>query len=224
MYRLFFILMFLPFLTQAQNSFAEDVLLRRISDSLPRGWTMVIKDSELIISRHDSVLERPDTMSARGDVRNYVPSVEEEKEELELFKKEGHRAMSRITYRLEPKWGPWTMMNAWRNNDSIENIISKLQEKYKIEGIYRRVKMNEEFSARTDDERERVLQYWVERKALAAQFINYPQHNSNRYSLFEKSATGIDNGFRAIWPLEAVREWYKVEELMLDILGRRVFR
>ena len=80
MYRLFFILMFLPFLTQAQNSFAEDVLLRRISDSLPRGWTMVIKDSELIISRHDSVLERPDTMSARGDVRNYVPSVEEEKE------------------------------------------------------------------------------------------------------------------------------------------------
>ena len=225
--RLLFVLIFLPRLAQAQNSFADDSLLKRLTDSLPVGWTMMMNDSELVISRHDSVWERPDTMSARGDVRNYFPSSEEEKEQLELFKKEGRRVISRITYRLEPKWGPWTMAmamaSAWYNNDTVEKKISKLQTKYKIDRLYRRTRYGEEFSAKTDDEKERVQKYWLERKALEAHLINYPEHNSTKYSLFEKSVTGFDNRFTRIWPIQAAIECSEIR-ILLNELRRMVFR
>ena len=185
---------------------------------------MGIQDSELIISRHDSVWERhvnKISLPARDPEANYKPPTQEET--LVLFKKEGRRAISRITYRLEPKWGAWTMMEAWRNNDSIEKVISKLKAKYEIEGIYHRAKTEDVFIDSTDDQKERVRKYREERKVLEAQYINYPQHNSSKYSLFEKSETGIENGFTAIWPPEAVKEWNRVETL-LDSLRRMVYR
>jgi hypothetical protein len=228
MVRLLFIFIFLPLLTKAQNSFADDDLLQRLSDSLPKGWTMVIKDSELIISRHDSVWERYDNRynapPPKFHGKDWTPPTEEEK--VQIFMKEGHKVLSQKIYRLEPKWAPWTMVTAWFKNDSIHGLIKELPKKYKIDKLKSGHMGYEDdtYLPNNKEEEDRVNKFYDERKRLQSALVNIPEHNSSKYSLFEKYATGFANYYIDIWPPEAVKECDKVEELMLSILGRRVFR
>src|ERR1035438_5130940 len=119
------LLLFLsPTLLQSQVSdtvkrfvYNDDLILKKIVNALPAGWTFKSNDTTFIISRIDSVIISD---------RKSLHIIGGQKMPMDSIVKYGHKGKSELIYRHEPRWTEEQKMNAKSNNIEINQQLSNL--------------------------------------------------------------------------------------------------
>jgi len=220
MYRLLIILIFLPFLSMGQSTFADDSILQRLSDSLPKGWAMVIQGNQLIISAKDSVWERWDYKANQPLLpRDWKSPTEEETKQ--LFIKEGHKVLSGLIFKLAPRWSAAEIDSAEAKDSIINDQVKKLLKKYNVFTFPDEKTPYRTPLPKSREEKKRIDKFKDESGKLLATLVKVPRLHSQKYSLFEVSETGITTWFISTWPPKAEEECSKIDSLIDDILYMR---
>ena len=91
----------------------EDPAIVALEKALPRGWTVLATDTELVI-RHDRAC--------------YVTA--------ETHQAAGPLVTLELRYHLQPKWSAKQIADAKANNDKVTADIEKLRKQYKLEAMH----------------------------------------------------------------------------------------
>jgi hypothetical protein len=213
-----FLLLFLFLQTNygQENTFSckNDTLLKKFESVLPEGWSIFIKDNQLLIERGDSIwillenkINAPIDFSKRED-------------KIERIKKYGKKNKSRLIYIFEDRWNKEKIVNVNHGNDAIRHEIAKLPEKFMIVHLFNKNlsrKGEEIYIGTTDDENERINKYYREKIRLEKNIIKLPDYQTEKYSLFFLSEIGSNNEFYTVFPNQASEEMYKIKNLMNEI-------
>lgn len=77
-------------------------------------------------------------------------------------------------------------------------------------------KSAERFTAKTAEDKEKIEKYEKEKSELERKIIKPPDHNTESYSLFFVSETGVEDEFHTVFPMDASREAYRVKNIIAE--------
>ncbi|HEV7554581.1 MAG TPA: hypothetical protein VGO00_03940 [Kofleriaceae bacterium] len=137
----------------------EDPAVTALEKALPRGWTVLATDTELVI-RHDRAC--------------YVAA--------DVHDASGPLVTLELRYHLQPKWTPQQLADAKATNDKVTAQIAELRKQYKIDAIKATTKP-------TIEEKSRLATYTKGETELRKQLVKVPICNLGDASLFDGDDT-----------------------------------
>ena len=173
----------------ATVAYAEDASFVALEHSLPRGWTMLATDSELVI-RHDRPCFRTEQVTKQ--------------------KGDGALVTLELRYRLETKWTPAQFTDAKRANDAVAAEVKTLRDKFKIDQLKQ---LKGQPQPATADERTRLDAFAKAEVQVQRKAIRLPMCALGDQSVFDGDETyqGLK---QPIDPPEALKEANAVVELV----------
>ena len=202
--------------SQSGSGLADnDSLLTALKERIPQGWNVLLSEDELRIERKDSVWVLSENKI------NAPERIFSEGEEIERIKKYGKMMQSSFVFRLEDKWSEENIQSNKEKNENINEKVKVLPEKYGIVHLYDSSlsrKGNDVFIGNNEEERNRIHEYEVEKFKIEKGLIKIPDYNSEKYSLFLISKTGMEDEFHSVYPKEVSEEMYGIEKILNEVL------
>jgi len=189
----------------------SDYKLANLKKSLPEGWEMLSHIKGVLTVQKDAV--------AYVLFENMVnaPKNIETKEELDnRIKKNGKQVKPHFEFKYYDKLSDDYIESARRKNDSVYAVIKSLPKKYNIENLrdkFASSKGEDFYFANTEEEKERIKKFEIERDNLLDKIIKLPDYNSEYFSLYIDSRIGIGDEFHLVYPFEISEEMYSLFEL-----------
>jgi hypothetical protein len=216
----FIILFFILFASCISQSFSDtipddDRMLLKVKNLLPEGWSMLRQNDVLAIQRDELIYVLFENMI------NAPVSMETKEEREQRIIKYGKQERQKYVFSFYPKLSDGEIEKKKNFNDSINNIIFSLPEKYGIKNLldkFASSKGEEYYTGKTDEENKRIEKYKSEKKSLAEELIRLPEFNSEKYSLYLDMVIGISDEFHLVHPYEASAEMYKIREILYENL------
>jgi hypothetical protein len=180
-----------------------DSTLARLERSLPRGWSLLSTDTELVI-RHDKPVyvagqhlpNEPPNSPPTGIAGGPLVTLE-------------------LRYRLEPKWTAKQLADARAINAKHGDELRALRAKYRIDDIPH---PKGEPLPTTDEQRQRVDAYRAEAAAVEARLVKLPRCTFGTWSLFDGPDTYAQLSL-TVDPEKAMTEAFAVVELVKKRCG-----
>src|SRR5262245_47654877 len=144
-------------------AWAQDPAMTALEHALPRGWSLLATDSELVI-RHDRACFLVGDDAKDG----------------------GHLINLELRYRLEPKWTAKQLADAKAANDKLAGELAALRAKQQIDKI--KVVKGKPAPA-TADERARLAAYEKGEAAMHTRMVRVPLCTLGESSLFDGDDT-----------------------------------
>jgi len=196
--------------------FKKDAVLKKISEALPSGWDISESSENLIFERAGTVSVLFENkinadMSGRKDADKKIRSL-------------GKVEKCRLVYRCEPVWPTAKLKNAETANEEIYQKIREVEEKNNMQNLRKdrpNSKNAEQFTAKTPEDKEKLEKYEKEKSELELKLTKLPDHNTELYSLFFVSETGVEDEFHSVSPAEASREAYRVKNIIGEYCKNR---
>ncbi|MGD0709848.1 MAG: hypothetical protein ABR968_01570 [Bacteroidales bacterium] len=214
------LVLMVPFLIKSQVtdsmkkfSYADDSILKRFVNTLPKSWTFTATDSTIIISRNDSVI------IAKRKLIHFT-SRKGPNLPVDSIKKYGHKGKTELIYRYEPRWTEEQKLRAISNNDEIIQQLANLPDKYGIANLLdktKSTKLNNVYTGHTDKEIQMVRQFEIEKNYLLSKMETLPTNISDKYSFFFKSSTGVNDNINIVYPIEAYQQFFDILALFNEL-------
>jgi hypothetical protein len=200
--------------SQVKEILKPDALLEKLKKQLPANWSMYIENERLIVKRNE-----PAYMQITNLINAPVMLVKKEQQEKEI-KKQGKEIFCTFVFRVEPRWLPERLEKAKNFNGSIDRKMSQLEEKHHITKLYNPNAKSAAnlYRGKTEEEKRRIRAYEQEKNELEKKRIRFPDYMSEDYSLFLIEKEGMQDQFTLIYPEEASREMYLIENKFREIL------
>ena len=212
---LFSVILLVTMPVYAQNTVDQDAVLKNIRTQLPEGWTAEAKDKKIVFSRTDSVWTRKINPNPGPNAKKL-----NKEERIASFKKEGRKAKTMLSYRLDLKWSADAIKKAEDQNRKTFHQISKLPAKFKIEALFdsvRSEKGGDYYTGKTPADKEQIKKFEDERNRLLKSVVQVPFLQSEKYSLYPDSSSGYEDATTDIYPEQASFEWFKVQSIVTDL-------
>jgi hypothetical protein len=193
-----------------------DPVLEKLRDQLPANWSMFIENERLLVKRNEPAYQQ---------ITNLInaPAVlikKEQQERQAIAKKEGIEVYCTFVFQLETRWFPERLEAARNANKSIDREISQLSKKYNLTDLYNRAAKTAEYlyRGRTAEEKRRIDAFEKEKKEVEKKRVRLPDYVSRQYCLFLLEKKGMQDEYTLIYPEEASKEMYLIENKFKEIL------
>jgi hypothetical protein len=183
----------------ATASAGTDPAIARLERALPRGWSLLATDTELVI-RHD----RPVYAEGRH-LANEPP------DSPPTGIAGGPLVTLELRYRLEPKWPAAQLAAARAANAKIYDARKALATQYRIDEL--RDRKSAEPVAKTADEQKRIDAYRAAAGKLEAALVQLPRCTLGASSLFDGPDTYAQLSL-VVDPAQAMKEAYAIVEVV----------
>ncbi len=211
-----FIILSPGYLKAEEILFKKDAVLKKISDALPSDWNVSESSENLIF-------ERAGTVSVLFE-NKINADMSRQKDRDQKIIKLGKAEKCRLVYRCEPVW-PTAALNSAKNaNEEIHQKIRELEEKNNLQNLRKdrpNSKSQEQFTAKTPEDKEKLEKYEKEKTELERKIIKLPDHNTELYSLFFVSESGIEDEFHSVFPAEASQQAYQLKNIIAECCEKR---
>lgn len=205
---IFGILLFAADKISAQKNLAidSDNKLSDLKKSLPEGWEMLSQIKGVLTIQKETV--------AYVLFENMInaPANIETKEELEKrIIEKGKQVKPHFEFKYYNRLSDEYLESARRKNDSVCAVIKYLPKKYNIENLkdkFASSKGEDIYKANTEEEKEKIKKYEIEKDNLLDRIIKLPDYNSENYSLYLDSRVGMGDEFSLVYPSEISAEMY----------------
>jgi len=213
------ILVFLSpgYLKAEEILFKKDAVLKKISEALPPDWNISVSGENLIF-------DRAGTVSVLFENKINAEDMSRQKNRDQKIKKLGKSEKCRMIYRCEPLWPTAALNSAKTTNEEIHQKIRELEEKNNMKNLRKdppNGKSPEQFTAKTPEDKEKIEKYEKEKGELELKIIKLPDHNTELYSLFFVSETGVEDEFHSVSPADASQEAYRVKNIISEYCEKR---
>jgi hypothetical protein len=193
-----------------------DPVLEKLRNQLPANWSMFIENERLLVKRNEPAYQRMSNL-----VNAPAALIKKEMQEQEASaKKEGIEVYCTFVFQLETRWFPERLEAARNANKSIDREISQLSKKYNLTDLYNRAAKTAEYlyRGRTAEEKRRIDAFEKEKKVLEKKRVRLPDYVSRQYCLFLLEKKGMQDEYTLIYPEEASKEMYLIENKFKEIL------
>lgn len=193
----------------------DDILLIKVKNLLPAGWSLIKNNDALIIQRDELVYVLFENMI------NAPVSLESREETEKRIKEKGELKRAMYILSFYPKLSVLEINNIKSHNDSIRNIINLLPDKFEIKDLldkFASSKGEEVYVGKTDEEKKRIEKYKILKNKLNEELVRLPDFNSEKYSLYIDMIIGRGDEFHLVHPYEASTEMYKIIEILNENL------
>jgi hypothetical protein len=198
-----------------KKGYTTDGIINILIDYIPAGWKFTEENGYFIFQRKDSIWELTENTLN-------VP-FEKKEDRSKRILANGKRTVSKIVIKYEDKWDFLKVQEASISNTSVYSEIRLLPEKYQITNLKdpaMSVKGNLVFTPKTEADKNRISDYYNERKKLQAKIITLPDQNTQKYSLFILSRSGCNDDSHLVFPDNASIELYSILNFIREICGK----
>jgi hypothetical protein len=185
----------------ATPAVADDPAFDALEKALPRGWSMIATDSELVI-RHDHACY------ITGEHVANAPDVP-------AGKVEGPLVTLELRYHLEAKWTPKQLADARAANDKVFAEVEAARQQYKIAAI--RQSKGQPLPANAD-ERARLAAFEKAELASRKRLVRVPTCTLGESSLFAGEETYAQLALK-VDPPQAMEQAYQIVDLVKKRCG-----
>jgi hypothetical protein len=216
-YFVFFTMLFalnssMHFLYAQQDSiYNNDALLLKVKNLLPAGWSMNSHKDTLIIQREDSAY-------VSYENRINAPVSRETRDEVnKRIIKNGIREKPRFVFRYYTKLDSSEIATSKVLSITLQKIIYSLPEKYEIEHLLDKFaisKGEEIYVGKTNEDNERIENYYKEKNKLLNEIPRLPDFNSEKYSLYLEMIIGSEDQMHLVYPYEVSTEMYSIRKIL----------
>jgi hypothetical protein len=201
--------------TQQDSVPGSDIMLTKVKSLLPKGWSMSSSNDTLFIQRDDSAY-------IFYENRINAPVSRESREEInKRIIKNGFRERPGFIIRFYTKLDSSELATSKVLNITLQKIIYALPEKFDIEYLRDKFAMSkgeEIYTGKTDEEKERIEDYYKEKNKMLKEIPRLPDFNSEKYSLYLDMVTGMEDQMHLVYPYDISTEIYKIRELLNENL------
>jgi len=196
---------------QKNLSVDSDSRLLKLKESLPSGWEMISQIKGVL------TIQKEATVYVLFENLINAPANIETKEELDKrIKTNGKQVQPHFEFKYYDRLSDAFIEYAKKKNDSVYTVIKSLPKKYKIENLkdkFASSKGEDIYTGNSDEDKEQIKKYEVEKYNLLDRIIKLPDYNSDYYSLYLDSKVGISDEFHLVYPFEISAEMYGLLEL-----------
>ena len=189
-----------------------DKLLSKIQNLLPAGWSFLNYENNAL------VIQREELVFVLYENRINAPVSRETREEIDKrIIENGKQWRSKYDIGFYPLMKNEEMESIRKHNDSIQEIINYLPEKYNVKHLLDKFSMSkgeEIYTGKTTEEKERIESFYTTKKELLNRFRRLPDYNSEKYSLYIDLIQGMEDQMHLIYPHSASEEMYKIREIL----------
>jgi hypothetical protein len=185
----------------AAPALADDPAFDALEQALPRGWSMLATDSELVI-RHDH------PCYVVGEHHAGAPDTP-------AAKVEGPLVTLELRYHLEAKWTPKQLADARAANDKVFAEIEAARKQYKIAAIH--PNKGQPVPA-SPDERARFAAFEKAELAARKRLVKVPTCTLGESSLFDGDETYAQLALK-VDPPQAMEQAYQIVDLVKKRCG-----
>jgi hypothetical protein len=195
--------------------YKSDMLISVLINYLPEGWTFTEGQGRFSITRNDSVWVLDE---------KWMDAPKENKESRnKRIQEKGKKLACQLIFSYEDKWTVDKIQKASILNAATMDQIRKLPEKYKIAGLKDdklSSKQSTVYTAKTETDKKNLDKYYKEKNQLEASLQKVPDFNSEKYSLFIVSRTGLSDDMHLVYPEKASTELYTILATCREVLGK----
>jgi hypothetical protein len=190
-----------------------DATLRKLEGHAPRGWSVTLADGQLVLAREGKVW-------ALFENRINAPASHETAAARdERIRQHGGQAETRLVWRAEPRWDAERRRKALAANEAVRKELAGLPKKHGVEALRDAFlsRKGETFVGKTDEDRRRIAELEREKARLEALLVRLPDCDTERYSLFQASRSGVEDETTVVSPREASQEAFLLESKLREL-------
>jgi hypothetical protein len=201
--------------TVVKKSYTSDGIINIIIDHIPAGWSFKEENGFFIFQRNDSIWQLTENTLN-------IP-LEKKEDRMKRIQANGIKTVSKMVIRYEDKWDFLKLQEANLSNSSVKNEIRLLPDKMEIRQLKDPKlsnKGNSVYTPKTEADKVRIENYYVELKKLESKIIIVPDNSSQKYSLFYTYESGYNDNTHYIYPEEASNELFQIKNLFRELCGK----
>jgi len=198
-----------------KENLEPDPVLEKLKNQLPTNWSVHIENERLIVKRNESAYQQITNL-----INAPAALIKKEQQEKEKSaKKEGIEVYCTFVFQMETRWFPERLERVRNTNKSIDQEISRLSKKHNITNLYNRASKTAEglYRGKTTEEKRRIDAFEKEKKELEKKWVRLPDYVSRDYCLFLLEKKGMQDEYTLIYPEEASKEMYRIENKFKEI-------
>jgi len=192
-----------------------DPNLEKLKNQLPANWSMLVENERLIVKRNEPAYQQMTNL-----INAPAALIKKDMQEQGASaKKEGIEVYCTFVFQMETRWFPERLEWARNTNKAIDGALSQLPEKHNLTNLYNRAAKTAEYLYRgkTAEEKRRIDAFEKEKKELEKKRVRLPDYVSRDYCLFLLEKKGMQDEFTWIYPEEASKEMYLIENKFKEI-------
>lgn len=193
-----------------------DLVINKISASLPTNWRFERTAEELRITRAETVQV---IFENKINEPVFTPQMKEQRNR--WLETAGTPTICELRYKLATRWSEQDTATAISANAEIQKQIDALPEKYNLTALYdsrASSKQGPTYNATTPEEKKRLADYEAEKKTLTEASRPLPDGHTELYSIFLVNDNCRADEFHTIWPDTAAQEILGVRQKIKNII------
>lgn len=197
-------------------SIENDIFILEIKKIIPENWSIKIGNDKIIFERNGEIwIKQEYKLNAPVDQ-------DKESDSLESFQKSGRKETCRLELTIEKRNRIDFYFSKIKENMAIHNLVNKLIAKYNIDKLIDPLlsrKGEPFFIPKTEKDKLRVEQYHREKLKLEKRLNIFPSYYIENHVLFFYDVVGIDDELHSVYPAEAAKELYSLQEALKSNLA-----